>query len=506
MEITPKARPVKNQPTKISIFINVHDGGQHPIARPSVKGVKINKSNWNKKGTTDKKNWVKTSEPNHRVINQKIHDLMIQLEAELKGFTTKEILVEKDKAISGGQNNFVKYFETQMNDIRNLTTKENDKYAIRQFKLFLEANDLIGIQFKDINNRLVKDMYNYFLENCSVGSANQYFDRIKNCYNNGVADEDLKFSTTKNPFFKFKKESVKKVNRGLTKSEFYRFKRYEAPINKPKWKHAQMMWLFELWGAFRVKDVIYMKWHNVVNTDNGFMFDFFTSKNGTRVFREIPFNVLELLIPQMALYYPELVEEYMSKVAKNDIQKKKRKSQPEKKELSKQEIFQLYNEGMSMEDIMKIDDRKYLTNTPEQTESFNELLDSNTNKMMYNILDMIINNNGDEFIFNHGKVDDLTHFIGWDKDEFERYKNAATKNYGALQSIRKKLDIKVKFTAHVARHTATQFMLDGGASNHEISEYLTHSNLVTMEKYRQTLGNNAGKLSTTLSDFIGDDK
>src|SRR5690554_742640 len=193
MEITPKTRKDTKDPNLLRIFINVHDGGKYPIARPLVKGVKIHKKNWNKNGTKDKKNWVRSNEKNYKEINQQIYDLCIQWEAELKGYTVKELSEKRESRITGGNKNFIQWFEkykqTKKYKNRNLNTKAVDRFAINRLLKYLEEHDLIGLQLKNITKDFVEDYYQWLLEDISGGSANQYINTFKALYNIAVEKE-----------------------------------------------------------------------------------------------------------------------------------------------------------------------------------------------------------------------------------------------------------------------------------------------------------------------------
>jgi integrase len=344
-------------------------------------------------------------------------------------------------------------------------------------------------------------MYSFFLDKCSVGSANQYFDRVKNCYNKAIADDDIKFTTQFNPFTKFKKEKVRKINRSLNRRDYGNFLQYTPPENKPKWKHAQIYWLFEFWGAFRAKDVTYLKWGNIIRRDGIFYLDFFISKGKTRIFRKIPIDVKMLLLPQMAVFYPKEVEQIIEIDSINTIKKEKLREEV-REEYTAVDVLRWMNEGLSKEEI----EERMNIMTPTNFDTYCRTIDRYRNKFLNALLDKLTAEHKDDFIFNHGREKKLSDHWTWDEAERKRFKLAQSNNYNALQAIKKKLGITVKLSAHVSRHTATQFTLEGGASNHAISEYLTHKNLATTERYRQTLGVNTGQLSSSLSGYLKAEK
>jgi integrase len=111
----------------------------------------------------------------------------------------------------------------------------------------------------------------------------------------------------------------------------------------------------------------------------------------------------------------------------------------------------------------------------------------------------IIKQYGNEYIFDDARIKNVPYKDDWrGKRDEQLYKNASTRNWNALQSIQKYLGIGTNLSSHVSRHTSTQILLDSGVSIHDMSEYLTHTNMSTTERYRRQLGTNTNTLGHQL--------
>jgi hypothetical protein len=203
----------------------------------------------------------------------------------------------------------------------------------------------------------------------------------------------------------------------------------------------------------------------------------------------------------MAVFYPEMVEEVIN-IDRENTERRRENQKKIWKEVTTETLMKYMAEGLTTEEIQKKIKKPDNCITREQFMEYSHQFDVRRNRLLNAILMKLMDDNKDDFIFNHGREQKLNDHWTWDKAEKERFVQGKTKNYYALQSIKKELGLNIKLSAHVARHTATQFTLDSGASNHEVSEYLSHNNLATMEKYRQTLGTNSGELANRLSTYL----
>lgn len=514
MIITVKKRPVKDL---FHIYINVHDGGKYPKERPST-GVKINKIHWNKKGNKEKKNWVSTKDKEHKEKNQQIYLKLIEVEAEQNGVTT-QTHTKKNEDVKGGRKSYVNYAKERMELRRNLNSKDVDTYALKKFEKYLVHTDNVGLQLKEINQKFVKLYYNWLLKNVATSTANTYMNNFQAVYNSAINDDTLNFTNNSDPFKGLEREKDHTKNRSLSQTEFDKFKNAKIPPHKLGWLEAHDIFMYQFWGAFRNIDVMCTKWGHFKVKDNEILIDFVTIKGkGERVVRVVPYSIINLLKPYITRYYPELTKELQPlELELKNIVKQVKKVSAFPVIDSIDDVMKLLKDGYSQKEI------EYMRNhqmTKEETESLKA--GDVTTKMPHhttlviqhkNLLHFIqkkvkskfkklIESVPDEYVFNTPNKVNWEHPDKWSEEDKKRFKVVATTNWRYLKEISIFVGLNFNVHSHVSRHTATQFLLDSGASHHATSEYLTHSNLATLEKYRARLGKSNDTLNDNLSKYL----
>lgn len=502
MKITPKVRPAGKE--HYYLFINVHDTGKYPDRIP-LKGHKIKQKDWNPKGNEEKKNWIKTTANNHGDLNRLIDETLTKIKAEKLGLQPKDILEQRETKLSGGKKSFLKYAETVINQRRVSATAVNDTYAMKKLKEYLEDKDNVGLFFKEIDTQFVHEYYRWMLDSkLGVASANEYLNKFKAIYNIGLQDTSLKFDVIKNPFEKFKKEKTKKRNKGLSNEELNKFKDAIIPPNKPKWKNAHNMFMFQFWGAFRIKDVMLLKWKNVYEQDGELTLDFFTSKGHTRIVRTVLPVVQEYFVQSMERHYPGLSEQ-LSPIQKEIKELKDKMDNIQKendggRELSGVEVLKLLKSGLTFEEVTEqIEQQGNLK--ADLTRRLNEL-EQEIKKLLIEKLDGLSYDRPNEYIFYYGNEKGLVSPWKAGDGMEEKYKLCVTSIDSFLIQLQKLAKIRTHISSHVSRHTATGILMRNGMNPHATSAFLTHNSLKTTEIYRGTLGIQDNEVSDHLSKLL----
>lgn len=478
MEITARTRTAGKE--QYYVYINVHDGGKHPVERQST-GIKINKKQWNKTGSIKKRDWVRTTHSHYPSLNKRIFDMITRLEAKHKGLSTDKVIEEKERAITGGRKSFIRYAETFIANRRKATTQASDTYGVNKLKQYLEENDNAGLQFKEINKQFVKDYYNWLLGKVKVSSANQYLNTLQTVFNAGVEDETVNIKVNQDPF-KIKREKAVRRNRGLKLDEVARFKDMVIPDNKPKWLEAKHMFLFQFSTGVRVRDMLYMRWEDIRENSTGIQWESFSTKTRKGFVKQLPLKIQLLLLPSLEQYYPGIQEE-LKPLLKNDTHNLAQK------ELSQSEILELIDSGMSLEQI-----KEKLQPQENPHLELQQLLQSRIIDLSFDKPKM--------FVFGYGNR------MGFNMDTSDKKEKAkiaqATSSYDRFlkEPLRKLGKIRSNISSHVARHTATQMLLESGANHMEVSKWLGHSREGTTAEYAGRLGVQRSTLESTLSDLL----
>ncbi|MCC8360281.1 tyrosine-type recombinase/integrase [Salinimicrobium sediminilitoris] len=496
MEITVKTRSAG--PEELRIYINVHDGGKHPVERPSVKGVKINKKYWNRNATADKMNWVNTKHSQYPKLNKLIYKKLTEVEAKYKGQDITKVIEDRERAITGGRKLFLRYAEQFISERRNATTKANDQYGIKKLKAYLEEQDNVGMQFKEITKQLVREYYAWLLQKVSKGSANQYMNTFRTIFNAAQEDERVQIKVNLNPFEKLKKEKPQRKNKSLTQLDLEKFKSVRVPAQKPKWLEAKHMFLFQFSGAYRVKDIMYLQWQDIRETDNGIIWDNYTSKTQNKFTRTLPLEVQLLLLPALRRYFPDM-EEVVNPL-RQEIENLKSQIQDDSpKEMSATEMLSLIKSGYSLQEL----EEQMLKKLSSQ-ENVRKQFKQKYKKLEHFVSSKIIDVSFDrptEFVWSYGNRKRFTLDNTCD-DERNRVLQSVSSYDRFLDVLRRQAKIRTHISSHVSRHTATVQLYQSGANPEEVSKLLTHKSLSTTEAYRDALGLNDSSLTTTLGGLL----
>ncbi|WP_026933862.1 phage integrase SAM-like domain-containing protein [Christiangramia echinicola] len=506
MEITVKTRSADKE--HFYIYINVHDGGKYPLSRTTVKRAKIKKKNWNPNHSDNKKNWVKTTEPNYKKINEQIHKLKVQLEAELLGLTPNELTLKKESKITGGHLNFFKYGYKRKDQRFNNITKNNDVAGLNKFQEFLESKEMHSITFKDITHTLVKDYQTWLRKSLEESTTNTYINRIKAVYNDALQNPDCSFKEPQTHPFKYIKRLKEKFkNTYLSQDEFHRFKILNVYNMKIKgarkdthdrYNHTQRAWLFQFWGAFRFMDVVMLKWGDLIYNDKGVGMDVYTSKSETRLLRMFPMSLMELLIKQLPNnneFIPLKVKQLDKDIKHYQIQIDRTPDTHNKiEDIPNGVLIEILDSGRTIKDIQKDNNKKL-----RLIEKRDSLIQQRMGYLSYQI-QVAIKKYPDVYVWDFGNNAKLgPDNKRWDEAETKRYNSISSNNAATLKKIQKLAKIDTNITSHVARHTASQMLFENGATTHATSEYLTHASLGTTEKYRRR----SGHFDSQISDFLG---
>ena len=495
MVLTPVLRPA---PKGLKyVMIRIHNGGTSP--KYKSLGYKISEKNWNKTAKPHRKNWVKTTENRHREINYKIDDTLQALLNELEGKTPKKILAKSSNNAVGGKKKYLLYARNYIKTVRNQSTRTSNEQSIAKLEKYLAEQDKLYLSFDDIDKTFCKMYYNWLLEQYTNTSTNHYFGVFRTIYNDAVNDDKLGIEVKSHPFQGFKYEKNKTINEPLTVDEFDNLKYYQTQNRN----HVltRNMWLFQFSNAFRINEVICLKWKNLKWVNHEFILDVHTSKTTVRVYRQLEADVVELLAPAIERYYPEISGKHQNIYKRmEDLQKTYRemldyKTQP----MTAEDILVKLNSGYSPAELQK---------EVDVMKSYNEFLqdwekDMNDNEMakrflFRHYLEKLRTEHANDFVWDKPQQERFDN-ERMNKEDFRAYKRCLGSNHGYLQRIQKYAGIKTNLSSHVARYTASQFMFNSGMDFNQISQFLTHSSHGTTEKYIRRLGVNSGQLSKFLA-------
>ena len=495
MVLTPVLRPA---PKGLKyVMIRIHDGGTSP--KYKSLGYKISEKNWNKMAKNHRKNWVKTTEIRHREINAKIDSTLQALLDEIQGKTPKKILGNSSNNATGGKKRYLPYARNYIKTVRNQSTRTSNEQSIAKLEKYLTEKDKLQLTFDEIDKTFCKMYYNWLLEKYSNTSTNHYFGVFRTVYNYALNDDRLGIEIKSHPFQGFKYEKNKTINEPLTVDEFENLKYYQTQNRN----HilTKNMWLFQFSNAFRVNEVICLKWKNLKWLNYEFVLDIHTSKTTIRVFRQLEVDVVELLAPAIERYYPDIKKKLSAIYERIEkLQKTYGEMLQEKPTtMTAEDILLKLQSGSSPAELQK---------EVDSTKSYNEFLeawkkdmsDSEMAKrfLFRDYLEQLRSQHPNDFVWDKPQQEGFDN-ERMNREDFKAYKRCVGSNHGHLQRIQTYAGISTNLSSHVARYTASQFMFNSGMDFNQISQFLTHTSHGTTEKYIQRLGVDSGKLSKFLA-------
>ncbi|MBZ9632534.1 site-specific integrase [Salegentibacter sp. LM13S] len=506
MRITPKIEKYGNK-GHYRILIVVHNGGKYPIARPSVKGVKISKTDWNPKPVEGKNNWVKTSykgkKPNHFQINATIASMINEWEAKLKNTTPESIQQIKDSKFSGSNRSYLKYVEHYLTTVRNESTKSNMVNAIGVLKNYLEVIDNISLRFSEINKDFVKS-YHYWLGlKYAPTSVKQYLGVFRTIFNEAKKDESLGITIKIKPFEGIKYKKGKPKVKALTKEQLEKFKNLDTDSND-NWEMFKSIWLFQFSGGYRVKDVITLRWQDLIEVDGALYLDKYTTKTTERLFRLIPINAQLLLTNCIGRYHQSYQKELeLLNMEINNLEAKLNSlKEAPPRDIPTTEILQLLRRGSSLDDVEKLHNNKksYKKELADINIKLDNLRKQRKDFIKNKILDLAYEVPLD-YVFPPGNIYKLK-VDKWDKEDETKYNSFKANYNGYLKRMTKEANIRVKLSSHMARHTASQILRQMGVSIEDLSEFLTHSSEETTKLYFKRMGERNSELTQRLGELL----
>ncbi|GHA43569.1 hypothetical protein GCM10007103_25910 [Salinimicrobium marinum] len=481
-------------------MIRIHDGGTTP--RYKTTGYKIKEKDWNKNAKADRKNWVRTTADNYDLINDKIDQMLGELKAELEGTSDTKILQQTRNTRKGSKRSYLKYTKTYISLTRNQATRINLEQGIKKLYKYLEEIDQLYLTFDDITRNFCKGYYNYLLDSYSTASTNQYFGVFRTIYNDAVGDDSLNIQIPISPFKDFKYSKNKTTNTPLTPDEFEDLK--YTPTPKRNWEITKNIFLFQFSNAFRINEVMLLKWGDINYRNNEFLIDKHTSKTTIRVFRNISLEVVELLVPGIERYFPR-VREKLEKINQNVEQMKedlKIKQQCPPKPLTPEDMLLKLSEGVTNDQLRKeLNEVKSYESTIKDYQKEIDSHDFSKRLLLRKYIIELNQNHPDNFVWDKPDLESID-INRMNADDYAAYKRCVGSNDGYLKRLQKEAGINTKLSSHVARYTASQFMFNSGMDFNQISQFLTHTSHGTTEKYVNRLGVNSNELSNYLTTFI----
>ena len=320
---------------KYQIYLCITINGKRKRIKTDIEVSK--KSDWNPTPKGD--NWIRTSEPNHKVWNQKLADIINEpknASKELKGtigFATSEKVVAKLR-IDEQEFSFLSFAENYAQ--RTLETGNSRTYTkyvtlINKLKLFINnilPNDIPTIPksgskeytkfieglkkdllFREITLSFLNKFKLYLLKMPSrrnheltlhMNTISKQFDVFKSLYNKGKIElKEDGLSLSDNPFDDFSCETISTNKEKLTIEEINSLNALNLEKNSLLWHTRNCFMLAFYCAGMRAGDIIQLRGTNLIYNNNTWRISYRMDK--TSLAKEI------LILPQAM----EILKEYV---------------------------------------------------------------------------------------------------------------------------------------------------------------------------------------------------
>jgi integrase len=424
---------------------------------------------------------VSSTHPEHKGLNKKIEEKIIELK---NSDNPDEVIISEVKNNTGS---FTEFFKTVMEyyDRRNEIGSYKAHFSsYTHLTNFLDKRNRKELLFIDLTPSLMKDFETYLKEqNLSINTRIKYIKKIKNVYNKGV-DED-KFIPNSNPFRSVKLKSIPIPKKTLVKKEVEILLQVPIEKNDPLY-NCKNYFIFQIFAqGIRVSDLMTLRWENLITGEIAF------NQFKTKAFHTIPLNFIILLRlkdyflkgeeilnnkfnfdinnESYSLNYKE-VDEHYKKIKKENISQfifLNGSTKPE----DKQKLTEL--EGLLSRWLEVINEIKHSLQTAFLLEivSYAKL---NPNKFIFPILD--------NKIFEDAKFNAERNTLS--KYQYNQLSSKTAYYNKQLKKLQKRCELDIVFTSHLARHSYTSLMIESSNTDiYSISKNLGHKSLSMTENY-----------------------
>ncbi len=390
----------------------------------------------------------------------------------------------------------------------NSTTKNAGTFAARtsalnKFKSFLNSIGKTGLRFQDLNPNIVQQYYLYLSNDVTPRSTKTYMGYFKSVIKQVIKQQviptypvdpfiNIKIPTSKNK--KAKALTVDQV-KSIIDGDF------------PKHNKYKNMFCFQiLSGGMRVRDMVMLKWKNIMINNHGIYLQYTQSKTDKQITSKLSYKALDYLLPIMKETYPLQVESIENIYKHLNSQLKLKEKWEEANKYSK------YDQPDNIKEFNHYDfkaGKRYMLSKIRTNEAQRITLAENitmyeTDLMLeYTaILKEYVNTKSNDYIFHllRGLTIPANGYLSQTLDR-DIQKKIKIYNYH-LMKISEVLEIP-KITTHHARHSFTQLLVNSNTNLYFIQQMLGHSSMKVTQNYVNSLHTTQlDEVSDTISSYF----
>ncbi len=408
----------------------------------------------------------------YKTLNNKI-DILIK---DTTIFDVKG--TEKEKS-------FMKYFQSQIDKKKKLTTKNNYTISYNNLNKYLKSIDKTDLLFSELTNDFLLKLKDYYINNgLQTSSIKNYFTIYKTIMNFSIDGDNYYF--VKSPFRKIELKTSEKPKRILEDLDIRKL--MEIPKTDSLFISSRMF-LFSLFSnGMRFSDILLLKNEDIKRNN----LEYTMLKTKKKMIIPLNYSLLKILIDVLDLldYFTEQKDKWKTsdyregeiKETYNELRKlinDKRQIMFSDTKLDEDNLIIYHNHTILKNDteIMILIDKLNIV--------FNDIISIVRQKIVREIEKL----NPKELLFNKfvktNIFNDYNKTIPFSEEQHRKYMSSICKYDIHLGKICKKYDLSLsKISSHNSRHTFVNMLLDMDNINlHDLSLTLGHKKLNTTQNY-----------------------
>ncbi len=438
-------------------------------------GIQLNKIHWDDAGQTV----LPSLKKHYRDYNQKIAEVI----KELRDNDSNIEVLKADTAI------LLHYWYNHIITISNPTTAANQLTAYNTFKLFLISTKSENLKISQLNPTIVKHYQAHLLKDKENSTVKVYLACLKAIVNQAIREQIVTYKV--HPFINISTSpSKRKKAKSLDINQIQSFMRVELPENENYYRN---MFLFSLFaGGLRIRDLVLLKWQNVIFKDGSIYLNYIQRKTGKHFNSKLSFKALTFLscaLDHTKKEYLEQFQDYIQDINSQVEIIKRLEKYPRFYENNEDNLVAFDDDTVTSFYDVELGEMVTTKLSHEQQQNgFKRDVETRIHYLKdstYNLLRTIISDYPpQQMIFKIFKKELPT--IQKTKQEKNEILNATTKVNRYLKKICVKAEVPV-ISSHSARHSYAQLLVNENVNVHHVQMLLGHSSLNITQNYIQSL-------------------
>lgn len=411
----------------------------------------------------------------------------------------KELSVNDNnlEALKNDAGTIIDFWTNHNSTTTNAGTANIRKSSFRKFHSFLQKSNQLNLNFRQLSPQVVQQYHLYLLRDLNPRSCKTYMGYFKSVVNQAIKQQKIPTYPV-DPFMNVVIPSYKnKKAKALTIDEIRLV--MDADLSEKRSYFRDMFCFQILSGGMRVRDMIMLRWENVIVNDSNIYLQYYQQKTGKQITSKLSYKALKYLHRQFEQIYGNRVKgiDNLRGMLNSQINlreqwiKANKYSKFEDTTLKDFRHYDFKEQKTYNLDKIKIGESKELTLQQNiamyeedlRLEYVDLIRNCNKTKQGEYIFDLL----GNLDIPKKGSIS--TRVNAQIMGQISKY------NYH-LKKISEKLDIP-KITSHQARHSFTQLLVNSNTNLYFIQQLLGHSSLGVTQNY-------VNSLHTTQLDEVSD--